>query len=432
MEVGTLLEWFKEEGDSVEVGEPLFEIMTDKINIEVESYEEGILLKRYFEVDDEIPINTVIGYIGEAGEDVPDTPPSQDEEEEEPVVSEQEAETVEADSNSEQTVLSEEDGKVRATPAARKAGRDNDVELQLVSGSGPKGRIHKQDVLDYVKENEVLITPLAEKMAKDHGIDISAIEGTGVRGKIEKQDVEDYLASQTASAGVEKAERVKIKGLRKAVADKMLESAQSIPHVTLTTEVDMTTVINMRKQLSPAVEEQTGFRLSFTEIIIKATAYTLTKYPTINASLIGDEIVFNKNVNIGLAVAVENGLIVPPIHDADKKGLAELTEVSKTLGMKARDSKLTPAEMTGSTFTISNLGMYAINGFTPIINPPETAILGVGRINEKPVVVDKEIGIKPMMVLSLSFDHRAIDGAPAAEFLTALKENLENPFSILV
>ncbi|MEI3605147.1 dihydrolipoamide acetyltransferase family protein [Pseudogracilibacillus sp. SE30717A] len=431
MEVGTLLQWFKEEGDSVEVGEALFEIMTDKINIEVESYEEGILLKRYFDVDDEVPINTVIGYIGEADEEVPDTPPSQAEEEEEAETSEQE-EAVVASSPSSDQEETDANGKVRATPAARKAARDNDLELRNVSGSGPKGRIHKQDVLDYTKENEVLITPLAEKMAKDHGLDISAIKGTGVRGKIEKQDVESYLASQTASTGAEEPERVKLKGLRKAVADKMLESARSIPHVTLTTEVDMTTVMNMRKQLLPAVEEQTGFRLSFTEIIIKAVAYTLTKYPTINASLIGDEIVLNKHVNIGLAVAVENGLIVPSIHDADKKGLAELTEVSKTLGMKARDSKLTPAEMTGSTFTISNLGMYAIDGFTPIINPPETAILGVGRINEKPVVVDKAIEIKPMMVLSLSFDHRAIDGAPAAEFLTALKETLENPFSILV
>ncbi len=431
MEVGTLLQWFKEEGDSVEVGEALFEIMTDKINIEVESYEEGILLKRYFDVDDEVPINTVIGYIGEADEEVPDTPPSQAEEEEEAETSEQEEAVVESNPSSDKEET-DANGKVRATPAARKAARDNDLELRNVSGSGPKGRIHKQDVLDYQKENQVLITPLAEKMANDHGLDISAIQGTGVRGKIEKQDVENYLASQTASNRAEEPERVKLKGLRKAVADKMLESARSIPHVTLTTEVDMTTVMNMRKQLLPAVEEQTGFRLSFTEIIIKAVAYTLTKYPTINASLIGDEIVLNKQVNIGLAVAVENGLIVPSIHNADKKGLAELTEVSKTLGMKARDSKLTPAEMTGSTFTISNLGMYAIDGFTPIINPPETAILGVGRINEKPVVVDKEIAIKPMMVLSLSFDHRAIDGAPAAEFLTALKENLENPFSILV
>ncbi|MEI3612785.1 dihydrolipoamide acetyltransferase family protein [Pseudogracilibacillus sp. SO30301A] len=430
MEVGTLLQWFKEEGDSVEVGEPLFEIMTDKINIEVESYEEGILLKRYFDVDDEVPINTVIGYIGEADEQVPDTAPSQEGKIEETPALEQNEEKVEADPSYEQAETSEESGKVRATPAARKIARDNDVELQYVSGSGPKGRVHKQDVLDYAKENKVLITPLAEKMAKDHALDLSAIQGTGVRGKIDKQDVENYLASHKATS--EETERVKLKGLRKAIADKMLESARTIPHVTLTTEVDMTAVINIRKQLLPIVEEQTGFRLSFTEIIIKATAHTLMKYPKLNASLIKDEIVFNRDVNIGLAVAVENGLIVPSIHNADKKGLAELTEVSKTLGMKARDSKLTPEEMTGSTFTISNLGMYAIDGFTPIINPPETAILGVGRINEKPVVVDKEIKIKPMMVLSLSFDHRAIDGAPAAEFLTALKETLENPFSILV
>ncbi|MGM8213441.1 dihydrolipoamide acetyltransferase family protein [Virgibacillus sp. W0430] len=433
MEVGTLLQWLKEEGDPVEVGEPLFEIMTDKINIEVESYEEGILLKRYFEVDDEVPINTVIGYIGEADEEVPDRPPASNAEEE-AVVQPEAAKAEDVTPDQTKAIEATDDGKVRATPAARKTALDNAVELHAISGTGPKGRIHKQDVTEYVKANEVLITPLAEKMARSHQLDISSITGTGVRGKIGKEDVEAYIAAQTASqtGSVNEGERIKLKGLRKAVADKMVESTRSIPHVTLTTEVDMSHVIAIRKNLLPVVEEQTGFRLSFTEIIMKTTAYTLTKFPKLNASLRDNEIILNKNVNIGLAVAVENGLIVPSIQNADQKGLAELTMESKELGKKARESKLTPAEMTGSTFTISNLGMYAIDAFTPIINPPETAILGVGRINEKPVVVDQAIEIRPMMVLSLSFDHRAIDGAPAAEFLTVLKESLENPYRILV
>ncbi|MFD2131942.1 dihydrolipoamide acetyltransferase family protein [Pseudogracilibacillus auburnensis] len=432
MEVGTLLQWLKEEGDPVQVGDPLFEIMTDKINIEVESYEEGVLLKKYYEVDDEVPINTIIGYIGEAGETVPDEPPASEGEEVQEEVDSPKAEKTTMEQEQEELEEVEgQVGKVRATPAARRVARENDLSLETISGSGPKGRIHEQDVLDAVKENAVLITPLAEKMAKDHQLDVRKIEGTGIRGKIEKSDVERYLSSQKVREE-EPAERVKLKGLRKAVADKMLESARSIPHVTLTTEVDMTKVIDIRKNLLPIVENETGYRLSFTEIIIKSTAHTLTKHRNINASLIDNEIVYNKAVNIGLAVAVDNGLIVPSIHDADKKGLAELTAVSKTLGKKARDSKLTPAEMTGSTFTISNLGMYAIDGFTPIINPPETAILGVGRITEKPVVVDGNITVRPMMVLSLSFDHRAIDGAPAAAFLTELKETLENPYSLFV
>lgn len=437
MEVGTLLQWFKEEGDSVEMGEPLFEIMTDKINIEVESYEEGILLKKYYDVDDEVEVNACIGFIGESEEKVPDNPPTASEESE----SEESVQEKESDEGHEQTAGADtdqeenKDGKVRATPAARRVSRENDISLSAISGSGPNGRVHQQDVERAIAAGVIAVTPLAEKIAADHGVDLSQITGTGAHGKIEKQDVLSYLESvdvpdqeKTASS----AERIKLKGLRKAVADKMVESVQTIPHVTITSDVDMTNVIALRKSLLPVVEKDTGYRLSYTEVIIKAAASALCKHPELNASLIGDEIVMNKEVNIGLAVAVENGLIVPSIKDVNQKGLAELTQISKELGRKARENKLKPDEMRGSTFTISNLGMYAIDAFTPIINGPETAILGVGRITEKAVAVDGELAVRPMMVLSLSFDHRAVDGAPAAAFLTDLKANLENPYSLLV
>ncbi|MEK4300839.1 dihydrolipoamide acetyltransferase family protein [Oceanobacillus sp. FSL W8-0428] len=437
MEVGTLLQWFKEEGDSVEMGEPLFEIMTDKINIEVESYEEGILLKKYFNVDDEVEVNACIGYIGEAGEKVPDSPPApaaETESEEKGQGNssvETAGKTVSANADSNEN----NDGKIRATPAARRVSRENDISLSAISGSGPNGRVHQHDVEQAIAEGRLAVTPLAEKIAADHGVDLSQITGTGARGKIEKQDVLSYLESVNVSDQepvASPAKRIKLKGLRKAVADKMVESVQTIPHVTLTSDVDMTNVIALRKSLLPVVEKDTGYHLSFTEVIIKAVASALCKHPELNASLIGDEIVMNKEVNIGLAVAVENGLIVPSIKDVNQKGLAELTQISKELGRKARENKLKPDEMQGSTFTISNLGMYAIDAFTPIINGPETAILGVGRITEKAVAVDGELAVRPMMVLSLSFDHRAIDGAPAAAFLTNLKTNLENPYSLLV
>ncbi|MBP1948396.1 dihydrolipoamide acetyltransferase family protein [Virgibacillus litoralis] len=425
MEVGTLLQWLKEEGDPVEIGEPLFEIMTDKINIEVESYEEGVFLKKYYQVDDEIPVNAVIGYVGEENEEVPNEPPELADEEEPSEAGESAKEDEQP--AAEQPVESATD-KVRATPAARRVAWENNIELSSVSGSGPKSRVHEQDVIKAIDTNRA--TPLAEKIAADKGVDLSQIQGSGARGKVEKADVTGYAAAQTEPR--EEPERVKLKGLRKAVADKMLESTQSIPHVTLTSEIDMSQVIDVRKSLLPVIEKQTGYRLSYTEIIIKATAHVLGNHPKVNASLVGDEIVMNKDVNIGLAVAVENGLIVPSVPNADKKGLAELTEASKTLGLKARDGKLSPDEMSGSTFSISNLGMYAVDGFTPIINPPETAILGVGRIVEKPVIVDGSVEVRPMMVLSLSFDHRAIDGAPAAAFLTELKDRLENPYGLLV
>ncbi|RDW20693.1 dihydrolipoamide acetyltransferase family protein [Oceanobacillus chungangensis] len=429
MEVGTLLEWFKAEGDTVDVGEPIFEIMTDKINIEVESYEEGILLKKYYEVDDEIPVNAVVAYIGDKNDVAPETPTAIEAEDETAATADApEAEIAENAINEESLDTNE---KVRATPAARRVARENNTTFNGVQGSGPKGRIHEQDILDAINnKSNKLVTPLAAKIAADQGIDIAEVHGTGSRGKVVKQDILNNQQPQTEVT--EEVERIKLKGLRKAVADKMLQNAQSIPHVTLTTDVDMTRAIELRKALLPVIESQTSYRVSYTEIIMKATASTLKQHPRVNASLIGNEIIINKSINLGLAVAVEDGLIVPSVANVDKLGLADLTTVSKELGAKARHNKLTPDEMKGSTFTISNLGMYAIDGFTPIINAPETAILGVGRIVEKAVVVDGSVVVRPIMVLSLSFDHRAIDGAPAAAFLTELKECLENPWALLV
>lgn len=430
MEVGTLLQWLKEEGDTVNIGDPLFEIMTDKINIEVESYEEGVLLKKYYDVDSEVPINTVIGFIGEAGEEVPDNPPSAADDEKESVAVEEESTEVEVEESDIGNDESSTD-KVRATPAARRVAKENDIELSLIAGTGPKGRIHEQDVIEYLNSNKINATPLAVKMMEDAGYDPKDITGSGVHGKINKEDVLSY--GQSLQSNSEEApERVKLSGLRKMIANKMVESTTTIPHVNLTTEVDMEKVMDIRKALLPSIESETGYRLSFTEIIMKATANTLLHHPKVNASLIDDEIVYNRNVNLGLAVALEDGLIVPVVKNVSQKGLSQLTVESKELGRNARNNQLSPDDLKGGTFTISNLGMYAIDAFTPIINPPETAILGVGRIVKKPVVINDDVVIKPMMTLSLSFDHRAMDGAPAAAFLTELKENLENPYRLFM
>ncbi|EQB37913.1 hypothetical protein M948_04930 [Virgibacillus sp. CM-4] len=431
MEVGTLLQWFKEEGEEVEVGEPLFEIMTDKINIEVESYEEGTLLKKYNEVDDEVPVNTIIGYIGEADENVPNSAPVPESEENE--TDKQEEKDTSSVIGEKKEADCENGEKVRATPAARRVSREQGIMLEEVEGSGPKGRIHAMDVISSKElARSIRHTPLAGKVADKEGVSLENVQGTGSNGKITKSDVLSASSMQVETTTQEPLEHVKLKGLRKAVADKMLESARSIPHVTLTAEVDMSAVVEVRKSLLPIIEKQTGYRLSYTEIIMTATAHVLGNHRKLNAALIDNEIVYNKSVNLGLAVAVDNGLIVPSVPNVQDKGLAELTVACKELGAKARKNKLDSVEMSGSTFTISNLGMYAIKGFTPIINPPETAILGVGQMADKPVVRDKSIEIRPMMVLSLSFDHRAIDGAPAAAFLTELKERLENPFGLLV
>ena len=445
MQVGTLLQWYKNEGDAVDVGEPLFEIMTDKINIEVESYEEGILLKKYFEEDDEVPINHVVGYIGEAGEKVPDQPPgesgaakeqedvsdsrqAQVEDLTEQVISETAAEQVSTDSHGENASAE----KPRATPAARRVAREENIILSDVSGSGPNGRIHQTDVMDFVSsKSSVKATPLAQKVASAEGVDLQKIQGSGANGKIYRADVESAKEPASVPAATED-KRVKMDGIRKVVAQRMAQSKSTAPHVTLTTEVDMSHAISLRKQLLGPIEQLTGFRVSYTEIILKAVASSLKQHPNVNVSLEGNEIVYKKDINLGLAVAVDNGLMVPVIKQVDQKGLSSLTEESKRLGTAARDNKLAPDQMSGGTFTVSNLGMYAIDAFTPVINQPESAILGVGRINEKPVGIEGSIELRPMMVLSLAFDHRVIDGAPAAAFLTELKETLEQPFKLLV
>lgn len=444
MQVGTLLQWYKNEGDSVDVGEPLFEIMTDKINIEVESYEEGILLKKYFEEDDEVPINHVVGYIGEAGEKVPDSPPgesgaakeqedvsdsreAQVEDLTEQGISETVTEHISDDSHGENAAAE----KPRATPAARRVAREENIALSDVSGSGPNGRIHQNDVMEFAaSKSSFKATPLARKVAAAEDIDLQAIKGSGTNGKIYRADVEN--AKQASPAAGTGGKRIKMEGIRKVVAQRTLQSKTTAPHVTLTTEVDMSEAISLRKQLLGMIEQQTGFRISYTEIIMKAVAFSLKQHPNVNVSLEGNEIVYKDDINLGLAVAADNGLMVPVVKHVDRKGLSSLTAECKRLGKAARDNQVKPDEMSGGTFTVSNLGMYAIDAFTPVINQPESAILGVGRINEKPVGIDGAIKLRPMMVLSLSFDHRVIDGAPAAAFLTELKEALEQPVILLV
>jgi pyruvate dehydrogenase E2 component (dihydrolipoamide acetyltransferase) len=432
MEEGTLLQWFKEEGDSVEIGEPLFEIMTDKINIEVESYDAGILLKKYFQMDDQVPVNQIIGYIGVDGERVPETSPGISGSE-----VEAEAERQDGNSVSEEQVLvevntSQNGEKLRATPVARRLARMNNLELSAIKGSGPNGRVHKKDVAAHIESVEAAprATPLVRKIALVEQINLSAVKGSGVNGKIVKIDVTS--ADPRKETAPVQSQRRKMSGMRKVIADRMSQSAYTAPHVTLTTDVDMTKVKEVRSSLLPIVEKQIGLRLSYTEILIKASAAALSRHPEVNVSIEGDEIVQHGHVHIGLAVAVHGGLMVPVVKDVLGKGLTELTQDAKEIGKLARDNKLHPDQLKGSTFTISNLGMYSIDAFTPIINQPESAILGVGRIQDKPVAVNGALEIRPMMTLSLSFDHRAMDGAPAAAFLTELKQILENPFELLV
>ncbi|WP_411504462.1 dihydrolipoamide acetyltransferase family protein [Brevibacillus centrosporus] len=395
METGTVIQWFKQEGDPVREGDVLLEVLTDKINIEVESYTTGTLLKIYYGPDEVVPVNQVIGYVGAAGEVVADAPPSLEAADTQQVGEKQE----EHEETARKMEETQSDGdKLRATPVARRIARENDVDLRQLKGSGPNGRIQKGDV--------------------EHAI--SARKGQSQPAV--SQAFETVASSSTSS---------KLEGMRKVIAQRMTQSAFTAPHVTLTTEADMTRVQEVRATLLPSIEKTTGQRLSYTEMIMKAVAAALARHPKVNASLQDETIVYHDSVHVGLAVAVSDGLLVPVVKHADRKGLAELTTDTKRLAGLAREGRLLPDDMRGGTFTISNLGMYAIDAFTPIINQPESAILGVGRIHEKPVGVDGQIVLRPMMSLSLSFDHRVMDGAPAAAFLQDVKEYLEAPYHLL-
>ncbi|HLR75408.1 MAG TPA: dihydrolipoamide acetyltransferase family protein, partial [Virgibacillus sp.] len=331
-------------------------------------------------------------FIGEAGEDISSlleeadsSEESVDEIEEENTVAETVIEEVETDSSDE--------GLVRRTPAARKLATEKGIDLRDVKGTGPNNRVHLEDVEEYVSKQRQL-----------------------------PNDQTDQAVHRDI---------VPLAGVRKVIADRMSESWNSAPHVSMNTKIDMTETMNIRQQLLPEVEQKTSYRLSYTEIIMKATAAALEENVIINATLEGDNIVLHRDVHLGLAVAIPNGLVVPVVHDVANKGLAQLTSESKQLAHAAKTNRLLPEQMENATFTISNLGMYAVDSFTPIINQPQTAILGISQINEEVVSVDGEFEVRPMCTFTLSFDHRVIDGAPAAKFLTDLKYKLENPYTLL-
>lgn len=392
MDVGTITVWLKEEGDRVEVGEAIFEVMTDKIAIEVEAYEEGILLKKYIGNDGSAPVNSVIGYIGESGEEVPATMPGLETSEE---VIEEVVEVKEIATKVEESSVKTD--KVRATPAARRLARLNNVDLYDVKGSGPRNRVQAQDILSYQP----------------------AVTGSAV-----------------TTVADDEFELIPWTPMRKIISENMVQSKREVPHVVMTAEVDMTKVVSLRKDLISLVEEETNERLSYLEIITKATTCVLKKYPIFNSRSSEEGIYQYKHVNMGIAVALEDGLIVPVVKNADKKGLAELTTDIKELTRKARNSQLSKDEMTGATFTISSLGKSKVKHFTPIINYPEAAILGIGGMYEKQEIITEngEVKVinKPVVELSLSFDHRVVDGAPASNFLSDLVTILEEPMSLLL
>ena len=444
---GEIIEWKKQEGDVVNEGDILLEIMSDKTNMELEAEDSGVLLKITRQAGETVPVTEVIGYIGAEGEVVADNVASAPAAEPAPKV--EEVATVEAPVVATQAPVVHEGGKVRATPKARKVARELGIDLTQVPGTGAKGRVHADDVENF-KGAQPKVTPLARKIAADLGIDLASVSGTGFGGKITKEDilaisapaqVKEAAAAPVVEAKPEKVlpegvEVIPMSAMRKAISKGMTHSYLTAPTFTLNYDVDMTNLMALRKQVLDPIMNKTGMKVTFTDLIGLAVVRTLMKeeHRYLNASLIDDaqNIELHKFVNLGIAVGLDDGLIVPVVHGADKMSLSEFVVASKDVIKKAQAGKLKAAEMSGSTFSITNLGMFGTKSFNPIINQPNSAILGVSATIQTPVVVDGEVVVRPIMGLCLTIDHRIVDGMNGAKFMVDLKHLIENPMELLI
>jgi pyruvate dehydrogenase E2 component (dihydrolipoamide acetyltransferase) len=431
-ETATVVQWLKGDGEAVRKGEPLLTIETDKVTIDVESPESGTLAGIRVEADDVVPVTETIAYILQPGEPLPmeagtgpvrDTPTD-----------------VLAASVAHATPV------VPATPVAQRMAADHGLDLSAVAGTGPGGKVVKADVEAAISQarrpdvsaaGKVRATPAARRIARERGLDLGDIPGSGPRGRVQGTDAIAYTPARVEAAPSPAAdvEIVPLRGMRRRIAERMTASYRTAPHITLTVQVDVSAVEALRAELNARAESRGAPRISVTALLVKVCAWALKGHRQVNASLHGDEIHLHPSANVGVAIALDEGLIVPVIRQAETLGLAEIAARLRDLADRARQGTLTPQDVSGGTFTITNLGMYGIDQFTAIINPPECAILAVGRIAKQSVVVEQEgrdvAVIVPMMAMTLSADHRVLDGAVAASFLRDVVDALEHPNLLL-
>jgi len=430
MEEGNIVGWQKKVGDAVSPGDILAEVETDKATMELESFNEGVLL-HIGVPEGPVPVEGVIAIIGEKGEDISGLLKDIDKEASQPASAPEKEE-------SEAPAAKKDPAPAAPTPAAAPApSKAKPAPAPATAAATPTA-----------PGERVKISPLARKMASEEGLDIASLAGSGENGRIIKRDIEEAITnggakslnraasngSASPTLGLQTADNAEIYGdkpisqMRKIIAKRLGESKFSAPHFYLTMEVNMDNMMVARE----AINEDAPVRISYNDLIVKASAAALRKHPEINASWLGDKITYHKDINIGVAVAIDEGLMVPVIKHTDLKSLTAIKTEIKYLAGKAKNRKISPDEMSGNTFTISNLGMFDIDEFTAIINPPDACILAVGSIVAKPIVKDGKIVVGNMMKLTLSCDHRIVDGAKGAAFLQSLKGFLENPVKIMV
>ena len=436
MTEGTIDEWKKNVGDSVAKGEILFSVETDKLTNDVEAEADGVLLAITVPAGETVACKTVIGWLGAAGETVPTagapaTAPAAGSAAETPASAAAETPAAAAPARAAGEY-------VPATPYAKKLAKEKGFDLSAIPATGYKGVVVAKDVLGFTpaavetaapaSAAEVKASPLAAKVAADLGIDLADVKAA--HGRVLAEDLLRYIAETREKAeggAAEEREEVKpMSGMRKAIAKNMLNSHMTSPTVTFNLGIDMTEMKRYREQLKAK-----EIKVSYTDLLVKFVAKALTEFPLLNCSVEDNKIVYKHYINMGVAVALDNGLVVPNIQDADKKSLTEISAEVKEMAKQAREGKLPPEKLRGGTFTITNLGMYGIESFSPIINQPEVAILGVNTMEDKVVVRNGEICIRPIMNLSLTADHRVVDGSVAAQFLQRVKSLMENPALIL-
>lgn len=426
MTEGTITKWLVKEGDKVEIGQPLFEMETDKNTIQIDSTAAGEVLKLVAKEDETVPITETIAIVGKKGEDFSDLLPKKKEEkkpEPAPAPAVPTAPAVKAapaaPAADDVTPIALEGGRIFVTPRAKMTAERKNLDYKTVKGTGPSGLIIERDVLAAAA---VKASPVAKAIAARKGVSVTTVTGTGENGKIVKHDI---LSGDANLAREDKV--IPISGMRKVIADNMMNSVQSMAHAYHKVAVDMS-----QAKLIRAAFKKAEKKVSFNDIIIMALGRALQEHPRMNALVEDGKITEKGSVNIGIAVAVDNGLIVPTVRDVQNMTLGEIHDESARLIAKTKAGGLKKEDYSGGTFTVSNLGMFGIDEFTAIVNPPQVGILAVGAMTDTPVVRDGQIVVRPMMNLVLTYDHRVIDGAPAAQFLSRLKELLENPYLMIV
>ncbi|HEX5840008.1 MAG TPA: dihydrolipoamide acetyltransferase family protein [Anaerolineales bacterium] len=416
METGTFVEWLRKEGEHVNKGDPLFVIDTDKAAIEMESPAEGILAGVRAKLNDVIPVTQVIAYILAPGEALPAASiPEQVVTIPAPKVTKTaQVEPILAVAGANGT------GKARVTPVARRLAEELHIDLAKIAGRGPRGRIHKADVLAFQKSH-----------LTDECVEAPVMKQTPLTAIPPVVPAPSTPIPSILLPDARRRQVIPLAGARKIIGERMSHSAFTAPHIHLSLRADMTEAIRLRERLLEPLKAQTGQRVSFTAILARAVATVLPRHPYMNASLADGSLILWDDIHLGIATSVEENLIVPVIREAQSKSLGQVVTALADLTDRARNRRLTPSEMTGSTFTISNLGMYGIESFTAIINPPEAAILAVGRMVDTPVKSGDGFEFRPLIHLTACADHRIVDGAGVARFLEELKSTLENPYLLI-